>query len=226
MLMCYYGCMGDPERQPAALPQPESEFLDPHHFYAAYVFDRASEREPDIHALIEQAQDLGYPIRHWWLSDAMHLQGSPDRLIVCIHHPSRSEDAGIDLYDALKEKGIHWDDLGAAAVEEYGSLGRPVEDLEDIRSATGDTLFPHPTAENKNTFQEEPLFTITVADVRSAAENYLDRALTDGELWVVLERFKNNLAYLNWRPYLDEAIQHCQKTGEVGPCYDHWLEAN
>lgn len=218
--------MGDFERQPAAPPQPESEILDLHHFYAAYVFDRANEREPDIHALIDQAQDLGYPIRHWWLSDAMLLQGSPDRLIVCIHHPSQSEDAGIDLYDALKEKGIRWDDLEAAVVEEYRSLGRPVEDLEDIRSATGDILFPHPTAENKDTSQELPLFTITVEDVRSEAEHYLDRALTDEELSVVLERFKNNLVYLDWRPYLDEAIQHCQKTGEVGPCEDHWLEAD
>ncbi len=218
--------MGDPERQPAARHQPGFEILDPHHFYAAYVFDWANEREPDIHALIEQAQELGYPIRHWWLSDAMRLQGSPDRLIVCVHHPSRSENAGIDLYDALKEKGIHWDDLEAAVVEEYRSLGRPVDDLEDIRAATGDTLFPHPTAESKDTSQEEPLFSITVADVRSEAKNYLDRALTDEELWAVLERFKNNLAYLDWRPYLDKAIQQCQNTGQVGPCEDHWLEAD
>jgi len=215
--------MGNPERQPAAPPQPETEILDPHHFYAAYIFDRASEREPDVLALIEQAQELEYPIRHWWLSEAMHLQGSPDRLIVCVHHPSHSEDAGIDLYDALTEKGTRWDDLGAAVVEEYRSLGRSVVDPEDIRSTNGDILFPLPNADNKDISQDGLLFSITVADVRSAAKNYLDRDLADEELSAVLELFKSNLAYLDWRPYLDEAIQQYQNTGEVGPFEDHWL---
>ena len=49
----------------------------------------------------EQARRFGYPVRYWWLSEAVDLQGFPDRLIVCAHHPSRDEDAGMDLYDAL-----------------------------------------------------------------------------------------------------------------------------
>lgn len=152
--MCYCKCMGSPERQPAAQPQPELEVLDPHHFYAAYVFDRASKREPDILTLIEQAQELRYPIRHWWLSDAMDLQGFPDRLIVCIHHPSHSEDAGIDLYDALREKGIRWDDLEAAVVEEYKYLGKAVNGLSDIHSPSGALLFPHSTSEDEDAVSE------------------------------------------------------------------------
>jgi len=44
------------------------EDLDPRHFYAAYVFDQAHERKDDIKTLVEQAQQLGYPIRYWWLS--------------------------------------------------------------------------------------------------------------------------------------------------------------
>ena len=55
-------------------------------------------------------------MRYWWLSDAMELQGYPDRLIVCVHHPSSSEDAGMDLYEALVSQGITWNDLEAAAV--------------------------------------------------------------------------------------------------------------
>jgi hypothetical protein len=63
----------------------------------------------------------------------MDLQGAPDRLIVCVHHPSRSEDAGMDLYNALKGKEINWDDLDAAAVEEYRFMGMPVIELVDLR---------------------------------------------------------------------------------------------
>lgn len=213
--------MGDQERQPATITQPEAEILDPHHFYAAYVFDQASEQEPDIRGLIEKAQELGYPIRHWWLSDAMDLQGFPDRLIVCIHHPSRSENAGMDLYDALKENNISWDDLEAAVVDEYSSLGKLVAGLGDIHSANGDILFPHSTSEGENISQpEEALFTITIEDVREEAESYLDRELTDEELAAVLERFNKNLEFLDWRAYLDEAIQQCQKSGRVSPVAD------
>jgi hypothetical protein len=106
--------------------------LDPRHFYAAYVFDQAHEREDDVATLIEQAQQLGYPLRYWWLSQAVDLQGSPDRLIVCVHHPSMAEDAGMDLYEALEERQVTWDGLEAAAVDEYRLLGKPVEGPEVI----------------------------------------------------------------------------------------------
>ena len=41
--------MGNTERQP--LPDSQQEILDPQHFYAAYVFDRANERG-DLYAVI------------------------------------------------------------------------------------------------------------------------------------------------------------------------------
>jgi hypothetical protein len=124
------------------------EDLDPRHFYAAYVFDQAHEREDDIAALIEQAQQLGYPARYWWLSQAMELQGNPDRLIVCVHHPSVSEDAGMDLYESLTEEQVTWDDLEAAAVDEYRLLGRPIEGPEVICRRGGEPLFPPGTRES------------------------------------------------------------------------------
>lgn len=38
----------------------EAEILDPHHFYAAYIFDQSETREKDITTLLEQSQQLGY----------------------------------------------------------------------------------------------------------------------------------------------------------------------
>jgi hypothetical protein len=118
------------------------EDLDPRHFYAAYVFDQAHERQDDVAAVIEQAQQLSYPVRYWWLSQAVELQGSPDRLIICVHHPSVTEDAGMDLYEALREHEVTWDDLEAAAVDEYRLLGKPIEEPDVICRRDGTVLFP------------------------------------------------------------------------------------
>ena len=57
--------MGNIEHQAFIQSDPESEILAPHHFYAAYVFDNASERKTDIRTLIEEAQEHGYPVRYW-----------------------------------------------------------------------------------------------------------------------------------------------------------------
>ena len=43
--------------------QSSNEYLDPHHFYAAYVFDDAATRQRDVAVLIHEAQQLGYPVR-------------------------------------------------------------------------------------------------------------------------------------------------------------------
>ena len=120
----------------------EGEVFDPHHFYAAYIFDKAENRRVDVNTLIEHALRLGYPVRYWWLSDAMDLQGYPDRLIVCVHHPSRSEDAGMDLYKALRAAQVEWDDLDAAALEEYSGFGRPVDNISKVALPGGNPLFP------------------------------------------------------------------------------------
>lgn len=127
---------------------PQEEDLDPRHFYAAYVFGSARERPDDIAAVIANAHQLGYPVRYWWLSQAMALDGAPDRLIVCVHHDSFSDEAGLDLYDALKEQEIEWDFLEAASMGEYSVFGRPAEKAEAIRMRNGTSLFP-PAEETK-----------------------------------------------------------------------------
>lgn len=118
------------------------EILSPHHFYAAYIFDPAEARKDDVIAIVQEARRLGYPVRYWWLSDAMDLQGDLDRLIVCVHHPSGDENAGTDLHDALTERRITWDDLEAAAVDEYRYFSKPIESPEGICKSDGTTLFP------------------------------------------------------------------------------------
>jgi hypothetical protein len=188
------------------------EIFDPHHFYAAYVFDRVNEREFDIGMVLNRASELGYPVRYWWLSEAMELQGFPDRLIVCVHHSSGSENAGMDVYESLSEKGASWDDLEAAAVDEYRYLGKPVEELVDLRLPYGNILFPDTRAEN-----EKALFIITPEDVRDEAESRLGRDLTEEEFSSILVKFKKSLDWMYWAFYLDEIIRLCQEAGPVGP---------
>lgn len=213
--------MGDIECQPAFTGQTEDEILDPHHSYAAYVFDRANEHEHDIQGLIEQAQEFGYPLRYWWLSDAMELQGFPDRLIVCVHHPSSSENAGMDLYDALTEKVITWDDLEAAVVDEYRYLGKPIESLGDFRSPYGNWLFQHAARESGYlSQQEDAVYSITQDDIREEAQSYLGRELTEEELYVITAKFWKALDWLDWSQYLYEVIRICQQAGWVGPNVD------
>lgn len=130
--------MGVPERQS---PRP-AEALHPGHFYAAYIFDDPAARQADVRAIVTQARHLGYPTRYWWLSDAMELGGAPDRLIVCVHHPSTGENAGMDLYERLRAEGVTWDELEAATMEEYGLLSRPIESAGGIFQPDGQRLVP------------------------------------------------------------------------------------
>ena len=119
----------------------ESELCPSRHFYAAYVFDRVETHRVDLTALFEEATRLGYPVRYWWLSQAMDIQNSPDRLIMCVHHPANDENAGMDLYDALQARQVSYDELDAAVVEEYVCLGRHVSKLENIDRSDGLPLF-------------------------------------------------------------------------------------
>jgi hypothetical protein len=72
----------------------------------------------------------------------VELQGNPDRLIVCVLHPSPARDTGMDLYEALAEHQVTWDGLEAAAVDEYRTLGKPTEGPEVIYRPDGTPLFP------------------------------------------------------------------------------------
>jgi hypothetical protein len=119
----------------------ERELCCSNHFYAAYVFDQAETHRTDITTLIDEAQRLGYPARYWWLSQSMDIQNSPDRLIVCIHHPSNDENAGVDLYDALRARQVSYDELDSAMLDEYLFLGRQVANIEKIQHPDGMQLF-------------------------------------------------------------------------------------
>ena len=112
------------------------------------MFDQADLHKADITTLIEEAGRLGYPVRYWWLSQAMDIQESPDRLIVCVHHPANDENAGMDLYNALQTRQVSYDELDAAVVEEYVYLGRRITDLENIGQPNGLPVF--------RTRQEDP----------------------------------------------------------------------
>jgi hypothetical protein len=122
--------------------QPDGELCFSNHFYAAYVFDQAESHEKDITTIIEESQHLGYAVRYWWLSQAMDIQNSPDRLIICIHHPSSDENAGMDLYDVLQGRQVSYDELDAAVMAEYKYLGKKVDTLENLTLPGGAPLFP------------------------------------------------------------------------------------
>ena len=117
------------------------DILRPSDFYAAYIFDQAISREADITRVIGQAQELGYPLRYWWLSQAMDLMGSPDRLILCVHHPGGSSNVDMDLYQALHDRGAIWDDLEVADLNEYLLLGRIIRSLDEINTPDARPLF-------------------------------------------------------------------------------------
>lgn len=132
--------MGDPE-QFSRKGRGEPELCGPRHFYAAYVFDQAEIHRVDISVLIEEAGRLGYPARYWWLSQAMDIEGTPDRLIVCVHHPESGENAGMDLYDTVKARHISYAELDSAVMEEYLFLGIRVVNHEEINLPDGLPLF-------------------------------------------------------------------------------------
>jgi hypothetical protein len=71
----------------------------------------------------------------------MDLQNTPERLIVCVHHLSGDEDAGMDLYKTLAKLKISWSDLEAAAPDEYKQFGKLIDSAEDICLPDGNSLF-------------------------------------------------------------------------------------
>ena len=111
------------------------------HFYAAYVFDQAESHQIDITTIINESKRLGYPVRYWWLSQAMDIQDDPDRLIVCVHHPSHDENAGMDLYGLLHEKQVSFTELDSAVREEYVFLGKVLANSETILKPDGLPIF-------------------------------------------------------------------------------------
>ena len=76
----------------------QNEELNPRHFYAVYVFENAETRQPQVTQLVHKAWQMDYPVRYWWLSEVADLNGNQDKLNICVHHSSKSEDAGLGVY--------------------------------------------------------------------------------------------------------------------------------
>jgi hypothetical protein len=196
------------------------ENLDPRHFYAGYTFDDAETRQSDVVTLIDEARRLGYSVRYWWLSDAVELEDAPDRLVICVHHPATDENAGMDLYEALKRRGVAWDDLEHASLEEYLLYSKTINGTSGISQPDGQLLFPSPTQVTANeptkplTREDEPLFVLTLGDIQTVALDKLGRYLTEPELKSVM---KTLLEPFDWSFLLRMAIQACQMNGTVGP---------
>ncbi len=188
------------------------ESLDPRHFYAAYVFDDAETRRRDVAVLLHEAQRLSYPVRYWWLSEAVDLQDAPDRLIVCVHHPSSAEDAGMDLYSTMskiaQKHEVAWDELEAAQVDEYRQFGKAVADPGNIFEPDGTPVFPEPEVESANL-----LYTLTKEDVQFVAEALLGRGLSGDEMTAVARRIPGDI---DWITAVENAIRGGQETGQVG----------
>ena len=132
--------MGTVERTESA-SHSIKEICLPNHFYAAYIFDQPNSHQNDIRTIIDEAANLHYPVRYWWLSQAMDIQNCPDRLIVCVHHSGNGESAGMDLYERLHAEGADFDELEAAAMEEYVFFGRGVRAIETIKDPFGGVVF-------------------------------------------------------------------------------------
>lgn len=146
--------MQHPEKKPPVsrpeLEHPqEGEILDPRHFYAAYIYENAQDYQQDITSVVTFAQQFKYPVRYWWLSEAINIGGHPDRLIVCVHHAVQGENAGLDLYNALQELDTKWDALESASIEEYAIFGKPIKNSHDILQPDDSQLFPNPILESQ-----------------------------------------------------------------------------
>jgi hypothetical protein len=126
--------------------QAAEEELDPHHLYAAYVFEDAQSCRDDVATLVNAAGQHGYPVRYWWLSEVMALGDDPDWLLVCVHFPSAEIAEVMDLAEAFKETLIRyrvtWHDLETVAVAAYGRFGQPIASAFAIRWPDRDLLFP------------------------------------------------------------------------------------
>ena len=99
-----------------------------------------------VNGQIEESRRIGYPVRYWWLTQAIDITNCPDRLIVCVHHPANDENAGMYLYDTLKARQVSYNELEAAVMEEYLFLGQRIIHMEDIDLAGWSADVPAPTS--------------------------------------------------------------------------------
>jgi hypothetical protein len=167
----------------------------------AYIYDQPKFYEQDIVTFIEQARVLDYPLRYWWLSDAIPIGGYediPDRLILGINTRARGEEAGFDLYQALEAEDIYWNEHEAASYREYALLGKRLSEVADIQTPSGESLFDHPPI---------PLLQLDHEELQEVAYEMLGRQLKRHEVTAVSETLKQHLqAQINWDTTLRDSL--------------------
>jgi len=192
--------------------RPAKEIVDPHYHHTAFIFDNAKTHRRDIVVFIDQVNRLGHPVAYWWLSEAMDLENTPDRLILCVRHLSLADDSSGDLYSPLahaaEKHKIIWDEVSLADGEEFREFGKLITSPGSIFEPDGRPLFPEPETD------AELLFTLTRDDVQFAAQEEIGRDLNDDELKAVVVRL---LTTFDWISAVEAAIQSCQQLGTVGP---------
>ena len=178
---------------------PSREILDPRHFYAAYIFDDPASCGFDVGALIDEAHHLNLPVRYWWLSDVMDLGtdeqvAMPDRLIVCVHHPEGGENAGIALFEVLKENRIAYSELEAASPDEYIMVGKLARNAADLLYPDGSQLYAMPQEPEYVSLRDtEPVVVFNYGDAQLVAEEALGRPLSDAEVQAVARQLQGHV---------------------------------
>ena len=200
--------MANPERQPSMDSGywERGEKLNPRHLYVAYIYDQPQFCEPDIATFIEQAQALNYPLRYWWLSQAINLGDDiPDRLILAVNTRTQGEEAGFDLYQALEAEDIFWDEHEAASYVEYASFGKRLSEIEDIKTPAGAVLFEKPPI---------PLLQLDHEELQEVAYHLLGRQLKSHEITAVGKTLRQYLnALVDWDFVLRDSLVLTQELG-------------
>jgi hypothetical protein len=201
--------MPSPEQLPAmGSSHEEEEILNPRHIYVAYIYDQPEFYEQDIVTFIEQARVLDYPLRYWWLSDAMPIGGYediPDRLILGLNTRAHDEEAGFDLYQALEAEDIYWDEHEAASYREYALLGKRLSEVADIQTPSGESLFDQLPI---------PLLQLDHEELQDVAYEMLGRQLKSHEVTAVSETLKQHLqAQIDWESTLRDSLVTTHELG-------------
>ncbi len=186
------------------------ETLDAADEYVAYVFENAYLYGHHIATLVSAARQCGYPVRVWWQSEVMDLEGYPDSLMVCVHFPApdsvKGADLSVEFQKTLLGYGVMWDERDRVTMAEYRRYGQQIAGAAAICRPDGTPLF---TA-------AAPLFAIdkappipawlSIGDVGIACAPWLlgvNRAI-----WQLVSGCGHNLPVLNRvAPFSDEAKQ-------------------
>ena len=140
------------------------------------------------------------PLRYWWLSEAIKIENfedAPDRLILCVNTRSQGREAGLDLYEALEDEDIYWDEHEAGRYLEYGRLGKSLSEIEDIKTPSGETLFQSPI----------PLLLLDPEELQEVAYHILGRHLKRYEIRPVVEVLRRYInAQINWDNVLRDSL--------------------